>query len=810
MTAATQAAGFIWPNVPDEVARALSTDDISERRVAAARLRELPAGLAAPLITKALFDEDLDVRLIAARAAVEHRLPGAGDQVTSWLAESDPRVRLMACEVIRTSPSRTAVAPLTRTLGDASAEVRLAAATTLGVMAAREAVPSLLGHLDDPGPEVRAAIVLALGRIGDERAVVPLLGKVQDGSGDVRRLTVRVLGDLGDAKASSALLLALRDKIQAVQIEAIESLGRLRSAEATAALSPLAQDRSNPRLRSAAVQALGSIGTPAALDALMNALAGDDVNAERSPVREALVRMGPQAAARLAAAVSSGSPELASGASLVLGELGAHSSTALIVDAIQRGQVPARIGLRALSRLGDRSALAAVLELLESPSAAIRLSAVQAAAALLDPAVADGTAVDPIAAQLTDPRMPSDERVALTELLGRTGSPRAARVLMALAGAKDRRLRIAAIRSLGMIGPAGQDKLLLQELTDDDPELRLTAALSMGRVVSDAGAHQLLQRLAVASEQDRAAIGIALSGAMSRATDEAIASRAAGLMPTARETVRDVLIEGLGRMKTASAGAALAALTDKALTADERRKAAEAAAGHPGQRALLRRLVSDPDPSVQANAVWSLGTVGEASDAAALSKLLSHRDVAVAGNAAASLGRLVSRDKSIDAQPLCASLDDPRAYVRSNALAALGVAAVRCGAGDKERGLLLSDGSAVVRANAANLLSAVASAEPAADSRALRRCLYDDRSGAVASACKPRIKARAAAAAPAEPVLVFVVPDGATSPQPRAPFALVLDNGLMRLGLADRRGAVFESSAPRGEVTLAIPATLAR
>jgi hypothetical protein len=58
--------------------------------------------------------------------------------------------------------------------------------------------------------------------------------------------------------------------------------------------------------------------------------------------------------------------------------------------------------------------------------------------------------------------------------------------------------------------------------------------------------------------------------------------------------------------------------------------------------------------------------------------------------------------------------------------------------------------------------------------------------------------------------VVFVVPDGSTSPVARLPFALVLADGLMRVGLADRRGAVFEARAPRGRVELAIPAAMAR
>jgi len=627
----------------------------------------------------------------------------------------------------------------------------------------------------------------------------------------VRRMSVRVLGDLGEPKASSALLLALRDKVQAVQIEAIESLGRLHATEATSALAPIALDRTNLRLRSAAVQALGKIGTPAALDSLMTCLEGDDLNAERSPVRDAVAKVGDAAVPRLVAAVQSGSSqEVASAAALILGDLRSTQHTRVIVDAVQRGQVPARVGLRALARLGDRAALSSVLELLEAPSSAIRRSAIEAAAELLDPSDPEGTAVDPIATQLVDPRLSLDDRLALADLLGRTGSPRAAAVLISLSGSKERAVRLAALRALGTVGQGGQEKMLLDHLTDEDPEIRLQAAMSLGQVAGDAGARELLRRLTVASEQDRAALGISFSGAMSRSKDDKLPERTAGLLGSMREPGRDVLIEALGRMRTPAAAAQLDRLVPRLSSADDRRKLAESCAGHTALLPLMRRMTNDPDPSVQANAVWSIGTTGDASDIAAVAKLAQHRDVAVAGNAVAAIGRIVSRHKGADAQALCSSLDDGRTYVRANALAALAVASQRCDKGEKERGLLASDPAPQVRAAAAALLRKVPSQDAGADSRALRRCLFDDKNGSVAAECKERPAAASVRGPATEPIVVFVVPDGRSTPQARAPFALVMADGLLRFGIADRRGAVFEPAAPRGQVRLAVPATLVR
>jgi hypothetical protein len=106
-----------------------------------------------------------------------------------------------------------------------------------------------------------------------------------------------------------------------------------------------------------------------------------------------------------------------------------------------------------------------------------------------------------------------------------------------------------------------------------------------------------------------------------------------------------------------------------------------------------------------------------------------------------------------------------------------------------------------VRRAAAELVRDV---KPSAeDQRALRRCVSEEPDGAVAVACS---------AAPARPgsgrqrTLIYVVPVGEAVPTPRAPFALRRPDGLVRHGVADRRGAVYEIHLPDGELELNVPA----
>ncbi len=842
-----EAAAFVWPNVPEQVEKALTSGDVSERRLAAGRLADLPPEIALRLIPPALGDPDVEVRLRVAQAAIARRMAKAGDAVIGWLSESDPRIRLAACDVIRAAPTDRSVIALGRVLGDPEPHVRLAAAAAMGGSALPEAVSPLLGHLDDGSPEVREEVARALGRIGDPRGVVPLIGKVQDSVADVRKTTARALGELGDLRAAGALMLALQDPSAEVRLEAVGALGKLRSDEATPAIAPLieasagegngapgggrsssAQGAGAAEVRAAALRALGRIGSEAAVKILVGALAKDDPSAARSPVRDALVAAGKPSEAALITALGSGtSTATAAGAALVLGALRSDEGAKAIVRAMQRGTVPLRAGVRALAQIGSPTALPTVLELFDDPDPTTRKDAIRAAASLLDPAQIDGRAVDPASASLRDASTPIDEKIELVRLLGRTGAPRAEAVLLPLVSAKLPALRLAVIEALGSLRvpmtptaakAANQGKseasqlatALLAALDDESPEVRLGAATALAHVGGSAVAEELLRRLAVAAEQDRSALGIAISGTLARSDDAALAAKVRAAYATAPESARDALIEGLGRMRGPDAGRALEAIAAGSI--DDRRKVAEALAGHAEMEASLRRLVADVDPGVRANAAWSLGTVGAKPSLAALTALTGDPDVAVAGNAAASLGRIAGRTAAGGevGKTLCSALGDARPYVRANALLGLSIAGATCEASTASD-LLGRDPSESVRLAAADYLArrVVGAAAVDADKRALLRCASEERDARVAARCA-RPAPVTKSDAKVDDIAVYVVPEGRRAPEPRAPFALVRADGLMRLGVADRRGEIFETAAPAGVIRLAVPAALAR
>lgn len=795
----------VWPTEIDRASRQLEASEVAERRAAAARLSSLPAKVAAPLLGKALEDADADVRLAAAAALIELRLPPPEDRLLGWFNEQDARLRLAAAQALRAGVSAGSLPALARALGDADLRVRQAAAVALGNSGQGDAVVALLGHLDDPTPEVRVSVVDALWKLGDARAVVPLAGKVQDGAPEVRRAVVRALGELGDQRATNALILSLRDPANDVRTDALTSLGLLADPSAVPALIPLTDPQQPAEVRRAALEALGRIGTARSLEVLVKALERDEPG--RSPARDALVASGPRALPVLVGVLGAPASERsASFAAEALGQLGARETREPIVAALRRGVLPAAAALRALRGLADPASVQVVLELIADRSASVRAEARATLEVLLEPHQPQGQAVDPLAAALADTRFPVAERAALLRLLGRTRSPRAARIIAPLLASAP--LRLAAIDALGLLGEASETSPLLVALDDDDALVRAHAAAALAQAGGEAEAAALLDRISSAQQQDRSALAAAVAGALGRVSSPALLARVGGLLASTDGALRDALLEGLGRASAAPARDPLRRATTSTDAAD-RRKAAEALAGHADGREALAAMLRDTDASVRATVAWSLGSVGVAADLEPLGKLLADLSPAVAANAATSFGQIAARASAGDEarKLLCVALRDGRPAVRAGALAGLQQARVRCERdGEAERQLLAADPSPLARAAVADLLLHVPASPAERDRRALARCRREDPYGSVALRCSASPRAVTAT----EPTTILVVPDGKSQPAPETPFALRLADRRIRHGLTDRRGAVHEAQAPAGPLSLEVAAPFVR
>lgn len=150
-------------------------------------------------------------------------------------------------------------------------------ADLVGELALEAAVPALTKQLDHTDERVRRQVALALAKIGTRSAAEPLRRALRDKSVDVRRQAALGVGGRKASALAMPLVVALEEeKDPEVVRELIFALGRIGSPDAVQALIKIAQPsgkffgRKPSGLRVTAVEALRVAGTPSALGTLQS------------------------------------------------------------------------------------------------------------------------------------------------------------------------------------------------------------------------------------------------------------------------------------------------------------------------------------------------------------------------------------------------------------------------------------------------------------------------------------------------------------------------------------------------------------
>lgn len=200
-----------------------------------------------------------------------------------------------------------------------------------------------------------------------------------------RAAAAQALGLLGDPAGIPALLEALHSSDVPVVARAAEALGVLRAAEAVPALAELLAGE--PVAPSAVAQALAAIGTPAALDALVAALNSEAMTPARHAVMAALEQLGSRATPALLATLSKGAPAAQRNAAEMLGWIGDPAAVADLLAALNNADASVRAQAAwALGEIGDPAAWSALAAAAESDAnTEVRLLATSALSRLPDP-----------------------------------------------------------------------------------------------------------------------------------------------------------------------------------------------------------------------------------------------------------------------------------------------------------------------------------------------------------------------------------------------------------------------------------------
>ncbi len=232
-----------------------------------------------------------------------------------------------------------------------------------------------------------------------EEAAFALLPKIK---GDSRLALVRLLTERGAADRAKARA-GSRSLVR--RARGAYQLGALARTDALPVLLPLLRDRQFV-VRRGAVRALGTVGSPEAVQPLLDAVATDDALA--GDVVAALTRIGPAAAPPLREALGKAltpghrppAPEhrgppvrRAAVTAHALGRVGDVSDTRLLVPALRdQGRHPglAEAAAGALGLLGSPEAVQPLLAALGTPAQSLRLSAAKALGDISDKAAAPG------------------------------------------------------------------------------------------------------------------------------------------------------------------------------------------------------------------------------------------------------------------------------------------------------------------------------------------------------------------------------------------------------------------------------------
>ncbi len=655
--------------------RFLEAPDAALRTYAALALGERRDREALPALLRALDDPDANVRYHAIEALGKLQATEAVDRLLQFVESRDFFLAFPALDALARIGDPGIAPRLVPLLRDEL--LRAAAVDVLGHLGDADVVAPLVALLGEPGMPVRTialalatlydryeaqygegAVIAELARDAlDARAVPPLLEEIREAQGDDLRPLALVLGWLEGPEVERALVRLLAEP--AVHKEVVQALVRY-GPRVTALLVDLLRSE-DPGIGRAAAVALGRIGDPAAVPALVEALSGEEGLAieaagalarigDRRACEPLLALLGhPNAAVRRAAigALNSlGHPEMPgriremlldpdprvresatriagyfaypecrerllercqdedeavrSAAVEVLPYLEEARSMALLARALREDTPRVRAAAaRALGQVEGGDALTALLEALGDTEPWVRYQAVRAIERHASP-----EAVEPLA-QLVRSDSAIPVRAAAIEALGAIGGSRVVALLAPLVDAEEADLARSAIAALGRIAHPDAILPLLEALRSPDVMRRVEAAAALGRH-AESGVVELLQWTA-AVDPDPRVVQAAVDALERMATPEALAAL---LSLSADPGRHEVCIRALARPSQGRIEALARGLHHPNPAVRCAVVEVLARLKHPAASDLLAGALEDGHPSVRLAAVTALARLG--------------------------------------------------------------------------------------------------------------------------------------------------------------------------------------------------------
>ncbi len=251
-----------------------------------------------------------------------------------------------------------------------------------------EVQTALMSQLRDPSKLVRQAALAALLKtpnLHDVGPIAPLLG---DSDMEVSNRAVEVLIRARHPDTVRHLVPALQDESEYARRAAVEVLNEVGDASSVKFLLDRIKD-SDWWVRSRAADALGRIGGPRVVDAVLQLVRDKDDDIRRTAIEILNLTKDERAVDHLLHATSDTDWWVVERAVDALAEIGSHRAVPRLLEMLKGPAhcVPATI--RALAKLGDSSAVNALLTQLARPEKEIRVETIQALAKLSDDRTAE-------------------------------------------------------------------------------------------------------------------------------------------------------------------------------------------------------------------------------------------------------------------------------------------------------------------------------------------------------------------------------------------------------------------------------------
>jgi HEAT repeat protein/beta-lactamase regulating signal transducer with metallopeptidase domain len=312
----------------------------------------------------------------------------------------------------------------------------------------------------------------------------------------------------GRDTAVPALLSVLKDENVAVRLAAVQALGNLEDPRAVDALVQALRTDSDAGVREAAASALGEIESARAVPGLIAALGSERVAAVRAKIAWALGEIeDARAVEALGAAVRDPEVEVRRQVVWALGEIESATAVPMLIPALRDADAETRKQAAwALGEIESPDAIDALATATKDANAEVRKEAVSALGQIEDKralpaltvAIGDaevevrrqaieaigqlddlGSAPPALISALKDPDR--EVRKAAAEAVGQLEDEAAVPALIPLTRDADGDVKRAAVEALANIGGTRAIETLAALLKDDDPEIRKLAAEALGK-----------------------------------------------------------------------------------------------------------------------------------------------------------------------------------------------------------------------------------------------------------------------------------------------------------------------------------------